>query len=81
MNSRTKVENQLIQEIHTLPLEILQTMLHLAKSIKKITPTMESSVNVALNDFLKRYEENPINIDTEIFEEYRKTATDRDFKL
>ena len=40
MNSRTKIENQLIQEIHTLPLEILKTMLHLANSIKKITPTI-----------------------------------------
>jgi len=81
MNSRTKIENQLIQEIHTLPLEILQTMLHLVNSVKKISPTTDSSINVALNDFLKRYEENPIDIDTEIFEGYRKIATDRDFKL
>ena len=81
MNSRTKIENQLIQEIHTLPLEILKTMLHLANSIKKITPTTDLSINAALNDFLKRYEENPVDINTEIFEEYRKIATDSDFKL
>ena len=46
MNSRTKIENQLIQEIHTLPLEILKTMLHLANSIKKITPNTPKKKNI-----------------------------------
>jgi len=39
------------------------------------------SAGTALQNFLKKYEADPIDIDTRIFEKDRATETDRDFKL
>ncbi len=74
MNNRTELENQLIQEIHTLPLEMIQAMLQLALSVKKVT--QHNTVQTALHTFLKKYENKTLEIDTTIFEDYRKTTTD-----
>jgi len=40
-----------------------------------------STAGEALKEFLAKYELDPIDIDTAIFEQDRETETDRDFKL
>jgi hypothetical protein len=39
-----------------------------------------SSAGEALKAFLKKYEADPIDIDTSIFDSYRKSVKDRDFR-
>jgi hypothetical protein len=39
------------------------------------------SVGLALQNFLKKYEDDPIDIDTSIFDDYRKTVTEREIDL
>ncbi len=39
------------------------------------------SAGAALKNFLKKYESNPVDIDTSVFEQDRATDTDRDFRL
>ena len=39
------------------------------------------SAGTALKNFLKKYESEPIDIDTRIFDAYRATETDRNFTL
>jgi len=41
----------------------------------------ESSAGTALRMFLTKYQSDPIDIDTAIFERDRATETDRDFRL
>jgi hypothetical protein len=42
---------------------------------------MKSDAGVALKEFLNKYQASDIDIDTSIFEENRKSVTDRDFRL
>ena len=42
---------------------------------------MKSDAGVALKQFLNKYQASDIDIDTSIFEENRKSVTDRDFRL
>jgi len=39
------------------------------------------SAGAALKLFLKKYQSDPVDIDTSIFEQDRATDTDRDFRL
>lgn len=39
------------------------------------------SAGTALKNFLKKYESDPVDIDTSFFEQDRATDTDRDFRL
>jgi hypothetical protein len=41
----------------------------------------QSNAGLALSAFLTKYHAEAIDIDTSIFEENRKTETDRDFRL
>lgn len=87
--NRAEIESQLMNEIHYLPDEIMEAMLTLALSIKKgfkqplisETQSTETSAGLALRNFLKKYQSEPIDIDTRIFEQNRATETDRDFRL
>ena len=42
---------------------------------------MKSDAGVALKEFLNKFQASDIDIDTSIFEENRKSVTDRDFRL
>ncbi len=42
---------------------------------------IKNDAGVALKAFLNKYQTEDIDIDTSIFEETRKTDTDRDFRL
>ncbi len=92
--TKVEIENQLINEIHHLPIEITEELLRWILVIKKITSTeiisqstdlkpenVPLSASNALKNFLKKYESDPIDIDTSIFEQYREIETDRDFRL
>lgn len=48
--------------------------------IYELTP-MKTDAGVALKEFLHKYQASDIDIDTSIFEENRKSDTDRDFRL
>ena len=41
----------------------------------------QNNAGLALKVFLKKYQTEKIDIDTRIFDEYRKTDVDRDFRL
>lgn len=58
MNNRTELEQQLIQEIHTLPLEMIQAMLQLTLSVKKVTQDE--------TDYLMRSDANHVRLLTAI---------------
>jgi hypothetical protein len=89
--TKAEVENRLMNEIHYLPIEIIEEMLRWALVIKKLTkpesvihsmPIEEknNSAGEALKKFLKKYESDPIDIDTAIFDSYRKSVVERDFR-
>jgi hypothetical protein len=95
-NKMTKVEleKKLINEIHYLPDEVMEEMLRWVLLINKIThrenivqtshtgqENEPLSAGEALKNFLKKYESDPVGIDTSIFEKDRKTETDRDFRF
>lgn len=42
---------------------------------------MQSNAGLALKAFLNKYQTEAIDVDTDIFEENRKTDVDRDFRL
>ena len=80
--TRIEVEEQLIKEIHELPIEIMEAMLNLALSVKhKNVEEPENKAGLALRAFLKKYESEPIDIDTSIFDSYRKDVRERDIEL
>ena len=109
MISRVELENQLINEIHYLPVDTMEKMLKWVRSLKKVTPVEQIaqsdnfanfirnsplmgadveferdesiSAGLALQNFLKKYEDDPIDIDTSIFDDYRKTVTEREINL
>ncbi|MFZ2726053.1 MAG: hypothetical protein WAX77_07390 [Methylococcaceae bacterium] len=86
MTTRIELENQLMNEIHYLPTEIIEEMLKWVSAIKKTTHsnTTENPEPIlageALKKFLKQYESNPIDIETAIFDNYRKSVNEREFK-
>jgi hypothetical protein len=96
MISRIELENQLVNEIHYLPVDAMEKMLKWVRSLKKVTPVEQTmqldnvvnferdesiSAGLALKNFLKKYENDPIDIDTSIFDDYRKTVTEREIDL
>ena len=77
--TRTEVEEQLIKEIHEFPIELMEAMLNLVLSVKhKTVEEPENKAGLALREFLKKYEQN---LDTFIFDSYRKNIHERDIEL
>jgi hypothetical protein len=92
--TKVELEKKLINEIHYLPDEVMEEMLRWVLLINKIThrenivqtshtgqDNEPLSAGEALKSFLKKYESDPVGIDTSIFEQDRKTETDRDFRF
>ena len=82
--TRIEVEEQLIKEIHELPIEVMEAMLNLALSVKHKSIETDKTTNaagLALREFLKKYESDPIDIDISIFDSYRKDVKERDIEL
>ena len=91
--TRMELKSELMNEIDGFPTEIIEEMLHWALVIKKTTksesvthstPIAEksdsNSAGEALKAFLKKYESDPIDIDTSIFDSYRKSVVERGFR-
>lgn len=109
MISRIELENQLVNEIHYLPIDVMEKLLKWVHALKKVMPIEQTtqsdnfadfikdlpfkgadfeferdesiSAGAALKNFLKKYENDPIDIDTSIFDDYRKTVTEREVDL
>jgi wyosine [tRNA(Phe)-imidazoG37] synthetase (radical SAM superfamily) len=91
--TRTELKSELINEIDNFPTEIIEEMLRWALVIKKFTKpesiisstlveenNNSNSAGEALRAFLKKYESDSIDIDTSIFDDYRKSVVERDFR-
>jgi len=94
--TRVEIETKLVNELHYLPTEAIETLLTLALLIKtKPQQSTDSSelnsennsnalsAGLALHNFLKKYQTDPIDIDidTRIFEQARAIETDREITL
>jgi hypothetical protein len=91
--TRVELKAELMNEIDNFPTEIIEEMLRWALVIKKVAIFQDDKSNLsfeekkasnsageALKAFLKKYESDPIDIDTSIFDSYRKSVKDRDFR-
>ncbi|MEI7840962.1 MAG: hypothetical protein WCJ11_10710 [Methylococcaceae bacterium] len=84
---KSKIENQVMNVMHGLPLEEQQSILEFSLNIKnkikmkKMVQPKKTSFGASLKEFLKEVEDDPIDIDTSIFDDYRKTVTEREIDL
>lgn len=84
---KSKIENQVMNVMHGLPLEEQQSILEFSLNIKnkfkmkKMVQPPKKSFGESLKEFLKEVEDDPIDIDTSIFDDYRKTVTEREIDL
>lgn len=79
----SELDRKIIGNLHSLPLKDQQAILEytqiLKNRIKKDTH-VQTSFGIKLKEFLKEVKLDPIDIETSIFDDYRKSVTDRDFK-
>jgi hypothetical protein len=80
----SEIDRKIIANVHSLPLPEQQALLEYSNLLKnKVTQTNsenKTDFGVKLKEFLAKYEDDPIDIDTTIFDSYRKSVTDRGFK-
>lgn len=82
----SEIDRKLIANVHSLPLKEQQALLEYSLLLKnkikknKLVKKNKSSFGVKLKEFLKKYENDPIDIDTSIFDSYRKSVTERGFR-
>jgi hypothetical protein len=80
----SELDKKIINVMHGLPLEEQQFILEFGLNIKnkfkmkKMRQFKKTSFGTSLKEFLKKYENDPIDIDTSIFDDYRKTVTERE---
>jgi len=79
----SKIEQEVIATLHDLPLteqkSVLEFSLFLKQKIQ--SSTHEHGFAKALKDFLERSALDPVDIDTSIFDSYRKDVRERDIDL
>lgn len=79
------IEQDILCVVHELPIEkqkeILDFSLFLKNTLTKQIPKESSDFRTALRQFLKKVEQDPIDIDTSLFDADRETESDRDFQL
>lgn len=79
----SELDKKIINVIHGLPLEEQQSILNFGLGLKnkmkmkKMVQPKKASFSASLKEFLKEVEDDPIDIDTSIFDDYRKTVTER----
>jgi len=84
----TYIEENILQAVHNLPIEKQQEILDFSLFLKSNIEddnlqikTQRSNFSNALHSFLNDVKENPIEIDTQLFENNRAQASGRDFIL
>ncbi len=79
------IEQDILCIVHELPIEkqkeILSFSLFLKSTLTKQTHKEPSAFRTALRQFLKKVEQDPIDIDTSIFDADRETESGRYFQL
>jgi hypothetical protein len=79
----SKIEQEVIETLHDLPLteqkSVLEFSLFLKQRIQNSKP--EHGFTKALREFLERSALDPVDIDTAIFDSYRKDVRERDIDL
>ena len=73
----SEIDKQVVANMHGLSLNEQQIILDISLSFKNKIKQNPSSFATRLKEFLKEVEDDPIDIDTSIFDDYRKTVTDR----
>jgi hypothetical protein len=79
----SEIDRKIIANVHSLPLNEQQAILKyslLLKENKKKYVKNKTSFSSKLQAFLKEVELEPLDIDTSIFDDYRKSVTTRDFR-
>jgi len=79
------IEENILSAVHNLPFEkqqeILDFSLFLKSKLQKTELKNNSSFAIALHEFLNKVKENPLDIDTAIFDRDREQESGRDFQL
>ena len=80
----SEIDRKIITNVHSLPLDeqkaLLEYSLLLVNKKKKAKIKNKTSFSSKLESFLKEVELEPLDIDTSIFDDYRKSVTTRDFR-
>jgi hypothetical protein len=82
----SEIDRKIIANVHSLPLNEQHALLEYSKLLKnriknnKKNLENKTSFGVNLKAFLEKYESDPIDIDTSIFDSYRKSVTERGFR-
>ena len=76
----SEIDRKIIANLHSLPTREQQVILRYTQMLKNRTRKNKSSFGATLKEFLKKYENDPIDIDTAIFDSYRKSIVERDFQ-
>ncbi|MCK5354384.1 MAG: hypothetical protein KAJ63_04650 [Methyloprofundus sp.] len=79
------IEENILSTVHNLPIEkqqeILDFSLFLKNKLQKAELKNHSSFSIALHEFLNEVKDNPLGIDTAIFDRDREQESGRDFQL
>ncbi len=83
--TKLEIDRKIAANLHSLSLEERKSVLELCLSLKDKRKKQRikknsGSFGTALTAFLKKYENDPIDIDTSIFDSYRKSVVERDFR-
>ncbi len=83
----TAIEQTIVNNLRALPLSEQQSLLTSLKekvqkkSTEKLNHFRQETAGSALKEFLKRYENAPVDIDTSIFDRDRAFVKDREIDL
>ena len=79
------IEENILSTVHNLPIEKQQEILDFSLFLKNKLQTAglknHSSSSIALHEFLNEVKDNPLDIDTAIFDHDREQESGRDFQL
>ena len=79
------IEENILSTVHNLPIEKQQEILDFSLFLKSKLQTVElknhSSFSIALHEFLNELKDNPLDIDTAIFDHDMEQESGRDFQL
>ncbi len=82
--TKLEIDRKIVANLHNLSLEerksLLDYSLLLINQKRKSKIKNTTSFSSKLQGFLKEVELEPLDIDTSIFDDYRKSVTPRDFK-
>ena len=82
----SEIDRKIIANVHSLPLNEQQALLKYSQLLKNKVkkkqkiPENKTGFGVKLKEFLEKYESDPVDIDTSIFDSYRKSVTERGFR-